>query len=430
MKKRRLLCLIIMNIVILNSCAKTSGKQYSSVFNINASGNTLEGFSVDKYLSGISKSLKEIDKCKNEYEIQIEKLKTEDSARIDFSSCEFKSIENINNIQLLSNSYIMPTEDETVAEFERLMKVYHLEDKIDIKDLLRDASCQVQEMSDLEWPYNYAAVYEHRGEFKDGGYGFFLTSPEFHLQYGSNGYYSFSDGIIDIYSQLGKPAHGAALGLLEEDVVESGTYEEMKNKSYMLKNGEVKICDVAENVKKRIMQGTPYPPFDGVTVDIPYVEVFRLRDIYGYNFSLRRIYNGIPFSYGDYGNRQFYSQNLYEDIKHVYTITGDTANAFVGYNEAEKLISLIEPSKYMLDLENAAELLTQKLAKELRVKVDTVEFVYLPVGISEDSPYRYICPCWGFFGKSLSDGKGIRMYIDALTGEIYYYTYRTSSAER
>ena len=79
----------------------------------------------------------------------------------------------------------------------------------------------------------------------------------------------------------------------------------------------------------------------------------------------------------------------------------------------------------MIDLQTAAEILEKKIARELNLRIDTVELCYLPVKLSDtdDSVGRYVCPSWGFFGEAINNGKGIRLYIDALTGDLYYYTF-------
>ena len=435
MRKNKVILLIVLCLMVtvpLASCSK-NGKDSSSESNsstvVTATENRLEGFSTEDYIKKVSSELKPIQSCKNDYEAQVKKLAENTSSKIDFSNCEFKPIDKINSINLLGlTKRTKPSEDEVVEEFEKILKRYNLDNVLDIKRELRDASNQFPRIENPDdYPYFYPSVFENRGKFTDGGWGFFIDTHEFYLAYGINGYYSFSDGVMVDYSQSEKLAGPDAYGVWSGDIVDSGPYSSMKDKTYKLLNGEVKVCDAAEMVKDYFMKGTPYSPEEGITVDIPYVIVFKMRDICGYEFKLRRIYNDVPFAYADTGNRHFYQPlQLDEDIKAAFTITGDSVNAFCGYNEAQPIVKLTEDVDQMIDVKTAAEILEQKIARELNVRIDTVEFCYLPVQMSDtdDSVGRYVCPCWGFFGEVINDGKGIRLYIDALTGELYYYTFR------
>ena len=98
-----------------------SEKNSSTV--VTATDNRLEGFSTEDYIKKVSSELKPIQSCKNEYEAQIKKLAETTSSRIDYSDCEFKPIDKINNISLLGLVHrTKPSEDEVVEEFEKINK--------------------------------------------------------------------------------------------------------------------------------------------------------------------------------------------------------------------------------------------------------------------------------------------------------------------
>ena len=199
--------------------------------------------------------------------------------------------------------------------------------------------------------------------------------------------------------------------------------EEMEKESYELLSGNLTISNAVEIVKEYFKKGTPYPLVEGLTVDVPYAEVYRLRDKYGYGFLLRRKYKGIPFAWQDYGERSLTSSNvgkeLDEDTKRAY-VADDHVCAFVGQNEGER-IEEIEEQTSVLSLCDAAETLEEKLAPELQISLSEVEFEYCPSKISEEQ--CVVVPVWMFDGLNQTDNRRVRIYVDALTGDITYYTY-------
>ena len=78
----------------------------------------------------------------------------------------------------------------------------------------------------------------------------------------------------------------------------------------------------------------------------------------------------------------------------------------------------------IINLDNALNILYEKLAKQLSVKVDTVDFVYMPFSFSESEKLTDIVsfPCWEFKGINTRKNEKICIYVDALTGDVRYYT--------
>ena len=139
---------------------------------------------------------------------------------------------------------------------------------------------------------------------------------------------------------------------------------------------------------------------------------------------VRRTYEDVPFAWREYGiTEQPDAYSVTPDIKHAYIIDETGVCAFAGYNESEKLNTLYEDSK-IIDLESASNILKSGLAKHITTEVISEEIVYLPVDMapSEVGAEKMIYPCWEFKGVNTTKNENIQIYVDAFTGEIYYYT--------
>lgn len=146
--------------------------------------------------------------------------------------------------------------------------------------------------------------------------------------------------------------------------------------------------------------------------------------MYGYDYMVQRKYHGVPIAYHDYGNYQIYGNeyNFEEDIKHAYVVDSDGVSAYAGVNDSEPLENLYS-SDEILGIKDAADILSGKMAKFLNVDVQSVCLTYVPLNLGDGSECKIYLPAWQFDGINRTKDENIRMYLDAFTGEVYYYTY-------
>lgn len=71
------------------------------------------------------------------------------------------------------------------------------------------------------------------------------------------------------------------------------------------------------------------------------------------------------------------------------------------------------------------QMMSGEMASQVTVQVDKAELVYAPVSFDsfKGNDSNTLFPCWAFYGTNLSKGEKITIYMDVLTGDIYYYTY-------
>ena len=418
MKKRaRVYVIFICFCIVMSICA--CDKKEDDVKTI-----VNQNYNMDTYKDKIQDQRVEIKTYSEQYKADIEKVKNCDSSKIKFKNCDFKKLpENISELKVFSAENHGITIEESWNTIEKWLKQIGKYDQIDMKNEVHVISTELEVDESKEYPDCYALFYENKNLLSSGE-GAFIDNQLCHIQIAADGIYSMSNGKITEY--LGIEGNSAldALGVYTSDVVEEGTYAEMKDKSYMLYGNDLTIEDGAELVKTYFLNGTPFKLDNDISVDIPEVRVFQIGDSYGYDYMVRRTYEGVPFAYREYGESQRPdSYSVTPDIKHAYVIDETGVCAFAGYNESEKLNIMYEDSK-MIDLESACNILKSGLAKHLAAEINTVGIVYLPVDMapSKVNSEKIVYPCWEFKGINITKNENIQIYVDVFTGDIYYYT--------
>lgn len=381
-------------------------------------------FSVEDYQEKIINGRIAIAECQEQYHDEIEEIQKMEQQNFNFENCKFADFPEIEELEVLVGKKHGISVQESWDTIENWLKSIGKLDEIDMKSEVRVVSPELGMDESKEYPYWYESFYEHMSDLDTGG-GAFVDDNACYMMIASNGIYSMSDGKITEYLGLDSWAHLDALGNNSAEVVETGKLFELKEKRYELISGQLSVQEGADLVKDYFMAGTPFPCEEGVAVDIPEVRVFKLGDIYGYDYMVRRTYQSVPFAYQDAG--YFYgdtSYNVEGDIKHAYVVDDSGVTAFTGYNEAERLITLVKENE-MISLKQMINILNQKLASFLNVQVESTGLVYAPVTFPHsENPEEYIMfPCWEIAGRNEVKDENIRIYVDVFTGEIYYYTF-------
>lgn len=339
--------------------------------------------------------------------------------KLDFEACEFASIEGVETVGIYRLYSREIGAEESIEIIKDWLERIGCED-IELEKELRDASGQYERNDEQEYPYDYPAVYDHYPEF-DSGSGFFINTNGCYIQMGDDGIYSMSDGSITAYLKTDSLAAMDALGVNEENIVDQGSVSQKGDDVWELPAGDMSVNDASEIVKKYFEAGTPYQNPEGISVDTPEVAVFTLDDKYGYAFKIRRVYKGVPFAYAEASARVYYTDyEIAEDIKTAYIINDDVA-AYTGYIDAEQIEGLIEEQTEMLCLSDAVSLLNDFLADQVMIAVNNAGLVYCTYVDSTGN--KIVNPCWQFDGVNLTNNQSMRLYVNVLSGEIYYYSY-------
>lgn len=96
-------------------------------------------------------------------------------------------------------------------------------------------------------------------------------------------------------------------------------------------------------------------------------------------------------------------------------------SAFRGFSESAPMIELYSDTNF-LSVEDAAQLLSEKLAPGLRMEVEEVALEYSPYHAEILYAETLLIPSWRFEGINNTKGEKLVAYVDVLTGDLYYYT--------
>lgn len=357
---------------------------------------------------------------RDQYEAEVEKVLETEYDRLRFSEdCELSPIDGAETVGIYQLGSERLGVDESIGIIEDwLEEVGH--DELDLKAELRSVSGEhcVKEGTDWEWPL----VYDYYPDW-ESGFGFYINTNACHIQLLSNGIYSMSDGSITAYLGLDGYAGGDAMGA-DGELVDSGPVAQKGEDVWELTDGEMSVAEAAELVREYFEAGTPRQNTDGVSVDVPWVEVFTLNDKYEYAFQVRRIYKGVPFSYVDWGPRTYYGYEIGGDTKRAYVIRHDAVAAFAGYSEAQPIEPLMEEQTAILPLQDAAERLDDFLADKVRLEVGKAGLaycVYCETDTETGAVTETAIPCWEFESANRTNDRFLTFYVNVLSGEVYYY---------
>ena len=426
---KRLLIVILLLSILCGACSKKGSAENKSddgknrrLENSNGglTGEETLEFSDEEYKNALLAYRVPINDIKADYENEVKKLQSGSGENYDFSACDFSPVPDFSSVKILTYEKGEISVDDSIKVFEDMLKKYGMEDKV---DLSKELTVNVFKGNSSK----AEPVLENKDSL-DSGNNFYVHNPDFSIQMCENGMLSFSDG--EVNRRLGYPNKDSAYFdavLYTEKASEKGSYRDMKDKTITVSSGDVNIKEAAENVAAFFMNGTPFKPSENVGVDITEAAVINYSDeLSGISFSLRRTYDNIPFAFGGTGVENYKSRyQLDYDMKLVYTLDGKTVNSFIGYNEHQKIKTVSDGYSEILSLSDAEKEMEAKFAEEMHFMVDKVELCYVPLHwISEDKKKVvseiYIYPCWAFLGSV--NGVKMHAYVDALTGDLYYYT--------
>lgn len=401
------------NIAIENIIAENPAAENFAVENAKREGEWAEiSFSTDYHTAQIAS-------YGGIYQEEQREVKDRKDSRFHFENCSFDEWNDIEDIYALEFEEKEISAEGSVEMVRSWLESINLQEKIDIKKELRDASGQLEGDESKEYPYEYPGVYENLDKLKSGS-GFFINTNICYVQMCNYGYMQMSDGKINAYLGSERLDGGNAFGPDQEEVVEQGSVEELKDAVYPLLDGDMSVSVGADLAIQYFEKGAPNPPADGISVGTDEVSVFKLKDKFGMAFHMYRSYKGIRITNAMHGSRSDSSIRIEEDEKTACIVDRAGVTAFAGYCDAQPLIELGKSDEF-IGLKEAVFALDDQLARNVTLDIEEAGFVYCPLLISEG--YKVARPCWMFDGVNTVNGRNIVIYVDSISGSLYYYEY-------
>lgn len=288
---------IIMILVLTVTACGQKAEENQNV-SVSANDDTML-FSTDAYEKKFLSDRTSIKECADTYEQEINEILAQDTGKLDFSNCDFADFPDVNSLKVMLQEKHGITVEEAEQTLIDWVTSIGKQNVVDMKSDVCYIPDNINETGEL------VSFFENKEKLENGA-GCLIDISECYIELLEDGIYSMSDGKIREYMGYEDDALYDAFGEHAEDTVESGKVSEVAQKEYTLISGNLSVAQGAELVKDYFSAGTPFPCENGVTVDVPEVRIFRLGDVYGYDYTVRRKYENVPFAYMDVGHYRFY----------------------------------------------------------------------------------------------------------------------------
>ena len=395
-----------------------------------------EKFKAGPYSENLSDKRKNIDQVKADYDEQSAELKKNGINNMNFEKCVFKPLPDFDNISTYFVLQPKATPENSWSMIEYWLKKMGIYEKVDMDKEVVDNSRAAEEGEEKGygiWPLAKNFYDEATGKWNgtDGRAFSFLNDNYGYIQMGGSNVMVISYGkVAAYYSEKTGDELDRSIDpyrLLGAQVVEEGSYEELKNHKYELFDGEMTVEEATRAIKD-------YFDFDDKKTgyDIYHVEVHKEFDKYVYRFLLRRTYCGIPLTWDLFGQISNYGDiSLYSpagDYILVVVCDSEGLDAKYGGVENDTFEKIIADQTQIIDIQEAAEKIKEAVSKEYKCDMLQAEFTFLKYElVAEKSTEGYILvPAWEFIGKNQVDDQRIKIYVDALTGDVCFYEFMNS----
>ncbi len=417
-----------------NSSEKIKTDKYSTVYKYKIGMEYIpDKFKKDKYLSRLSENRKAIEEVKTDYAKECAKLKKTGINGMNFENCVFNPMPDVSYVSTYYNYENHLSPEEAWEMIEYWAKKIGFYDQVDLDKEVVNASRQAVE-EEIEKGATDASgrplakndYNEMTGKWDEGcGSEFFFINDKYgYIQIGGSGVLILSFGKVwEYYSQkTGEELHKTLdpYHFSTFELIEQGSFDELKNKKYELFDGELSVEEAAEAL---------YDYYDfvdeKVELEIYNVEIYKVIDKYIYRFGLRRKCEGIPMALLEP------SQNL---TGGDYSVSGESTNAvvcdscgidaFIGFRPTELFENIVGEQEKIIDILDASKIIEEKISSTYKCDIKQVSFSYLTYELAVNKASgNILVPAWQFEGENLIDGHSIMIYIDALTGEICNFEY-------
>ena len=424
MKRKQAVGIIIMSGFLLGgawACGSAEEKgQVSAENSTDAQEDAGIGWlDLENYKERMSEKRVPISDAREGYAEEEQQIRNTEYENISFSNAEFEIFPECEEVSLLWQQTLVMTPQESWNYIEKQLEEIGKLDQVDMEKEVRVVTPELEWDDTKDAPYCYPALAEHMDYITDAG-GAYMDVKDCYVMAAGR----LADGKITAY--LGADEHAEKEVYYDsyaKDVETSGSLSELGDRSWPLISGEITVRQGADLVMDYFDGSGLTQPAEGVSLEVANVEVFHLKDVFGYYYQLRRIYNGLPVAFSKDASYQPLDTSYLamEDCKDVFVADDTGVCAFSGTSERDTLTELYTDEK-ILGAADAAELLSGKLASGVRMDVENVSLVYEPlVEISEDADMA-LFPCWRFAGENLVKDEELMVCVDAFTGDIYCYS--------
>lgn len=255
-------------------------------------------------------------------------------------------------------------------------------------------------------------IREQNEEYTGIDYVFLYLEDEEHEEQGQRSQI-ISAGIRSIMIDLGEPWAEE----MPDRVYYPGAADGSLQDVYETADGEMSVDEAIEQTENYFNREFPVPGLGEMKYRVSRVFIVSMPDgTYGFELELRRSYGGVYFQ-GDIRRQSGTGEEVFDltsaSLNGEHHVTQFWA---ISCNEqVEKMQEITE----IVSLKKATEYISQKIGDNTVYTVLEIELSYVGNGITEeDRWFEELSPAWMFITVNQTNGKEVRFYVDALTGEV------------
>ena len=371
---------------------------------------------------------KPVDEVIENYETDCKYLADNPQNNFTFNSLALSKIPNISDVSAFLLNEKNCTCEEAFDIIRYWLGKWQLSGDIDLMNTVKDTNRAFKGVDPDNPDRNGYFYAKEVWDLNDGSGFMFIDHDLCYIQMMGNGVGILSHGIVYDYvveKTDGKNADKTLDTYYLSDnaqTVESGTFDDMADKSYELIDGSINTVREAYDALDGFYHFT-----DGIGVDVYYVDVLEVYDRYVYCFHTRRTYDGIPFT--SMGDGNYYPQLkkflLEGDIGRLYVAKKGDVSAYLGFGARPIMTQLCEPQTEIIGVRDAMDIVYDVISNEYPCDIDSIELCMgYYKGVTPETAYLAFVPtCWEFRGHSEISDKKIKIDVDVLTGEVGFVEY-------
>lgn len=355
-----------------------------------------------------------------EYNNQVNKVKGNTYKNLNIDKCQFYDFPKTDIVCNYETD--KKVNDKTIEE--GIKQVRDVFENYDIKDfnlntVLRDSSRFIK----IDGVDEYPLVYEHLNDsIIENGNSLFYETPELHIQTINGNIYSFSDGVINKYRGGDSIASFDALGKFPEEENFIGRVSMNSDKKYDTLSGMKSVEEQKQVVEKFLSNRDLLGLNDDISTEAFEVSVYKIKDKYCYKFNVRRLVNNVPVFWLKPCTVNSWNTTDYipgGDGITLYSMT-DKINSFVTMGLYDEYKQVGDSYDSIIGIEDALEKMENFLGKEIMFDIESAEFVYEKLNMTDNANASKLVPSWQFVGVNTIDNKQMIMFVNAIDGNVDY----------
>lgn len=392
-------------------------------------------YSVSDYKDRIREDRTALSDYKDQYASDINMVTGNEYKKLHFETAVFKKFPDTDRFMLMTEGQEEISVEDTLKITEDWLEKTGKADVVDLESelIFNNLNHPYLEL-DAEKPLvdigheTYMPLFfDYISELRYGT-GAMLYRDDCYMIITQNGISYMNDGkLTDYLREKGTAVNAQDISSVDNlgTKVISGRTEELAGESYQLMDGMLSVGEGADIAEKFFAEDTGRISREGIHMEAEEVSVYQIDDISYYKYFMQKYCYGIPITLVETGNYSFYGNyHVAGEKGEAYVASKDGVTAYQQINDGEELIPLLEENS-LIGVADAAEILSESLASQINVSVNTVGLTYVAFKFEgADNSFETIYfPCWNFSGTNRVKDENIPLFVDVLTGDVYYYTF-------